>query len=129
MTDLIKQIFGTDRGSALEHGNIPGFLGKSVGTAVQAVLTGIEASSPTAAAIIKVLESLDGKAPTNPISAISDIGAVVAVFDPTIVTDFKTKVNGFLEAEGLQAEEAKVDALVVALFASVGITAPAAPAS
>jgi len=89
------------------------------------VLSGIEAASPIAAALVNVLEQVGNIKITTPASAISQVGNVVLVLDPSLFTNVETALNNVLVKAGVPA--AVIDELDITLIdelKALGVSVP-----
>lgn len=102
-----------------------------------AVITGIEVSSPIAATLINAVEAV-GNAPTNPITVTSSVGTILSVFDPTLIVQLEAKTNAGIAAAGLKYGipetaiadfEAEIDAMESSVLSELGVPNPTTPAA
>jgi hypothetical protein len=93
---------------------------KTINAIGNTVLSGVEAASPTGTAIVNLLETIGSK-PLTPISAVSDLGAAVVVFDPDILKQAETAVDDYLTAKGHPEFIDDINALIAKGFSTLGV--------
>lgn len=92
------------------------------------ILTGIEASSPVAASLINVLETVGNTKLNTPASAISAVGNVALVLDPALFEKIEEAGNNVLLKAGVsQSVVDEFDTAIINELKALGVNVPAEP--